>query len=114
MGYLFDNYPFGTVAVECPPLYPYGMSVEWQQRDPYVFIKPEDLIGLTIKDALPDVEDWQFSVIRPQRQFNRPPTYGRIVFRFRTTGHRLLGYNGLASVGPEIMFRRIIFLNPPD
>lgn len=116
MGYLFDNYPFGTPAVECPPLYPYGMVVEWERRDPYVFLKPEDLIALSIKDAVPDVEEWQWSAIRPEKlpRHGRPREPGRIVFRFRTTARRLQGYNGLNTVGVEIRIRRIIFLNPPD
>jgi len=104
MGYLFDNYPFGTKAVECPVLYPYGMEVEWEARDKFVAPNLVDLIGLAIKKAIPDVEEWQWSVIKGNR----------IIFRFRDIARRMDGYNGLATVGLEVAIRRIIFWNPPD
>lgn len=113
MGYLFNNYPFGTQAVECPPLYPYGMVVEWERRDPYVFLKPEDLIALAIKDAVPDVEEWQWSWLKGENPATPGHNQtGKAIFRFRNTARRFEGYNGLANVGVEVQLRRIIFLNP--
>lgn len=104
MGYLFNNYPFGTTGIECPVLYPYGMEVEWEARDKFVAPKAIDLIGLAIQAAIPDVEEWQWSVIKGNR----------IIFRFRDISRRMDGYNGLATVGLEVAIRRIIFRNPPD
>jgi len=104
VGYLFDNYPSGTKAVECPVLYQYGMLVEWEARDVYAVPKPKDRIALAIKAALPDVEEWQWSVIRGNR----------IIFRFRDVARRLDGYNALATVGYEVAVKRVFFLNPPD
>lgn len=104
MGYLFDNYPSGTKAVECPVLYPYGMLIEWEPRDVYAMPGPVDRIGLAMKAALPDVEEWQWSVLKGRR----------IIFRYRDIARRMDGYNGLTSVGYEVAIRRVFFLNPPD
>ena len=105
MGYLYDNLPFGRKFADCPALYEYALIVEYEQRDLFMYPPPDDKLGLIIKEVLPDVEDWQFSVIRA----------GRVKFRFHDTGQRETArVRLLGDVGSEIRVTDILYQNPPD
>lgn len=104
MGYLYDHLTWGQSTADCPALYVYGMVVEYALKDPFMYPKPDDALGLRIKEFLPDVEDWQFSVIRS----------GTVTFRFHRTADRDTAKNALSGIRPEIRITRIAYLNPPD
>jgi len=106
VGYLSDNLAPGRSVADCPELYPYAMVVEYSRNDPFFAPGPVDQLSLAIREALPDVEVWQRSIVRPDEN--------RVKFRFRSEGERTQGSNALTSVDPSISIRRIVFQNPPD
>jgi len=104
MGYLSENFP-GKSWIDCPDAYPYAMIVEYTLRDPFMYPKPDDALALVIKDRLPDVEEWQASVIR----------VGRVKFRFHKEPDRAAAKDALlTNVGFEIFVTGISYQNPPD
>ena len=92
MGYLFDNVEFGQATVECPPLYTFALTVRFARLDRFMPYDPADVITAVVKDRLPDVEDWQLSVLREDS----------IKLRFRTASMRALAIEAInAHIGPE-------------
>jgi len=113
LGYLTDNLPQsppGKPIVQCPDLYPYALVVEWEKADPYMALQPEDALALAIRGVLPDVEDWQVSVIRKDKDRKK----GHVKFRFHTQAHRTLAQGALPDAGVELVLRSVTLVNPPD
>ena len=107
MGYLQDNLPYGVSVADCPGLYQYALVVEWVVNDPFTSPKIVDRIGLLVKGVLPDVEDWQFSVIKEREN--------GVKLRFKDEGSRILARNKLAVNGEfEYYITKLVDLNPPD
>ena len=107
MGYLQDNLAYGQTVADCPDLYPYALVVEWVPLDPYTAPPLVDQIGLLVKSVLPDVEDWQYSVIKEREN--------RAKFRFKDEASRTKARNKLAA-DPQFEFyvRQLVDQNPPD
>lgn len=107
MGYLQDNLPYGVSIADCPDLYPYELVVAWVVNDPFTAPSIVDRIGLLVKGVLPDVEDWQFSVIKSREN--------RVKLRFKDEGSRTLARNKLAVNGEfEFYINQLVDQNPPD
>jgi hypothetical protein len=107
MGYLQDNLPYGVSVGDCPELYPYALAVKWLVNDPFTAPSIVDRVGLLVKEVLPDVEDWQFSVIKSRQD--------RVKLRFKDEGSRTLARNKLAVNGEfEFHITQLVDLNPPD
>ncbi len=104
MGYLTDNISIRSGGAICTDLYPYAMVVEWALNDPFTAPSAVDQLSLAIKGVLPDVEEWQVSVLRDNH----------VKFRFHTEAQRNQGSNALNSVPVEIQVKKIVFQNPPD
>lgn len=113
MGYLTDNTTvdlyYGRVA-DCPALYPFVLIVQWVVNDPFFIPNVIEIITLKVKEVLPDVEDWQCSVIRAHRK--RP----YIKLRFKDTTTRQTATNALAipTLDPSIRVTTLTFQDPPD
>lgn len=108
MGYLDDNVPIGVRTADCPELYPYALVVTWIDKDPFGFPQPNDLIALAIKEVLPDVQDWQWSV-------DTKPQLRRAKFRFKDAGTRTIAKNKIeAGVDTSVQITQVVLLNPPD
>ncbi len=109
MGYLGDNTTIGAYGRigDCPDLYPYALVVRWVVSDRFFSPKPIHQVTLAVKEVLPDVEDWQCSVIRPREN--------RAKLRFKDEATRTVARNKLALLtsGP-ISIRDLVDLNPPD
>lgn len=100
MGYLSTNLPFGRNIAECPEFYIYAMYVYFKRRDKFSADSPVTILSKTILDVLPDVEDWQPSVIRRDH----------VVFRFHDPAQRQLAFNALmASTPVELAIERATF-----
>ena len=106
MGYLYDNIPVGGSVADCPDLYPYELVVSWIRNDPFFHPGPVEQLALAIRAALPDVEVWQRSVVRPREN--------RVKFRFRSADERTVGANALSSVDPSVYVVQTVEQNPPD
>jgi hypothetical protein len=89
---------------DCPEAYPYAMVIEYVLRDKYMYPKPDDAIALAVKERLPDIEDWQQSVIRT----------GRLKLRFHRTTDRDTARDALSDVPIEIAITNVTYMNPPD
>ena len=107
MGYLQDNLAYGQSVADCPDLYQYALVVEWVVLDPYTAPSIVDRIGLLVKEVLPDVEDWQFSVIKGREN--------RVKLRFKDEAARTKARNKLGA-DPQFEFyvRQLVDQNPPD
>lgn len=115
MGYLSDHLrATGKNWADCPELYPYAMVVRYVMRDPWMYPNPDDAIALAIKVQLPDVENWQQSVIRPDGNRRHYEGLREIKLRFYTEADRNIAKDALLSVGYEIFIREVTFMNPPD
>jgi len=107
MGYLQDNLPYGVSVADCPDLYQYALVVSWVVNDPFTAPTIVDRIGLLVKEVLPDVEDWQFSVIKKRQD--------RVKLRFKDEGSRTLARNKLTVNGEsEYYITQLVDQNPPD
>lgn len=106
MGYLADNLPAGRSVALCPDLYPYELVVTWIVNDPFFSPGPVEQLALAITAALPDVEVWQRSVVRPRES--------RVKFRFRSADERTTAANALSAVDPSIFVVQLVEQNPPD
>jgi hypothetical protein len=108
MGYLTDNLSVRGVA-SCSDIYPYEMVVVWELNDPFTAPNAVDQMSQAIKAVIPDVEEWQVSVLKGKEK--------RVKYRFRTEPERNQASNALTSVdfavGP-IFIKRIAFQNAPD
>ena len=118
MGYLTSNLPppftptpFGHGPfVECPVLYPFSLAIRWEKSDPYMALLPHFFIAEAIGVVLPDFEDWQVSVIRND---NNRKTKGHCKFRFKDAATRDIARGTLlATLGPELVLREILSLDP--
>lgn len=109
MGYLTDNTTIGRYGRigDCPALYPYELVVQWAENDPFFYPKAVDQLGLAIKEVLPDVEDWQYSVVRVSEN--------RMKLRFKDEAARSTARTKLEllTVG-AIRVVNIVELDPPD
>jgi len=109
MGYLTDNTTIGAYGRigDCPDLYPYALVVRWNVNDRFHAPKPIQQVMFEVKDVLPDVEDWQCSVLRPREN--------RAKLRFKDAATRLVARNKLSLlVGGPISIRDLVDLDPPD
>ncbi len=109
MGYLTDNTsigPYGRYA-DCPDLYPYELVVVWQLNDKFTYPNGADTMGLAVKEVVPDVEDWQYSVVRGYEN--------RVKFRFKDEATRTLAKTKLTNydIGAIVVIK-LVELNPPD
>lgn len=106
MGYLTDNIGNNKIA-ECPALYTFEMIVEWGVNDPFAAPSAADQLSAEVKSILPDVEDWQLSVLRGDQR--------RLKYRFHTDAHRNQASNALLALPPGAIFiKQIRFQNAPD
>jgi hypothetical protein len=104
VGYLFDNLAPGQISVECPERYPYALVVDYYVRDKFTAPSPVDQLGAAVKASLPDVEDWQYSVVHPQR----------VIFRFKNSATRNTASTAFLRLDPGVAIRRTEFRDPPD
>jgi hypothetical protein len=83
------------------------MIVEWGINDPFTAPRPIDQLSAKVKEVLPDVEDWQLSVLRADDN--------RAKYRFRTESARNQVSNTLLAMLPGAVFiKQIRFQNAPD
>lgn len=114
MGYLIDNttitqQPFYGRVADCPALYQYALIVEWVVNDRFFIPNALHTIIGKVREVLPDVEDWQCSVLRPQRR--RP----YIKLRFKDTATRTVASNALAVPSdPSVRVTTLTIQDPPD
>jgi hypothetical protein len=109
MGYLTDNVSIRSGVAECPLLYPYEMIVEYALNDPFHAPNAVDVMGLAIREVLPDVEEWQLSVMRRDEK--------RVKYRFRTESQRNQASNAITAMGftpGPVAIKQVVFQNAPD
>lgn len=100
MGYLSDNLPFGRGIADCPSFYIYAMFIYFTRRDKYAADAPQSILAKTILAVLPDVEDWQVSIIRNDH----------VVFRFHDPAQRQLASNAVINTTPvELAVSKVTF-----
>lgn len=109
MGYFTDNVTpgaYGSIG-DCPDLYQYALVVRWFVNDPFFYPRPIHQITEAVKEVLPDVEDWQCSVVKEREN--------RVKLRFKDEATRTTARNKLATIitGP-IRVIDLQDLNPPD
>ena len=104
MGYLTDNISIRSGGAICTDLYPFAMIVRYALNDPFTAPNAVDTMSLAIKEVIPDVEEWQVSVLRDDR----------VKFRFHTEAQRNQASNALNTIDVEIQVKKIAFQNPPD
>lgn len=100
MGYLYDNLPFGRDIAECPAFYIYAMFIYFERADRFAADKPKTILAQTIQRVLPDVEDWQVSVVREDH----------VVFRFHDPAQRQQALDAVLSSTPvELVVQKVTF-----
>jgi hypothetical protein len=104
MGYLTDNLAVGQNTADCPELYPYAMVIDYYLRDKFTAPSAPDQLGAAMKEKLPDVEVWQYSVVKPNR----------VIFRFKDEPTRDTASTAFLSLNPAVGIRRTEFRNTPD
>lgn len=100
MGFLYDNLPFGRDIAECPAFYIYAMFIYFERADKFAADKPQTILAQTIQRVLPDVEDWQVSVIHEDH----------VVFRFHDPVQRQQALDAVLTSTPvELFVQKVTF-----
>ena len=80
------------------------MVVEWALNDPFHGNGAVNTMSFAIQEVIPDVEEWQVSVLKGNR----------VKYRFHTEAQRNQASNALSFIDPAVQVKQIVFQNPPD